>query len=455
MRINFIDFLDNSYAKINFGNNLKIIPDLYYIGKIKNDYVLYSSLLNRVFLLDKEAKKLLDSQKVPEDKQKIFSRAKLFLSKDSSIFRSYCNPYTKFRYYSDLFILLTTDCNLKCKYCFAQGGDVKETIDFDFIKTALDYISERNKKSLKIYFHGGGEPSLEIGLIKKIIKYAEKKIDKLDFGIQINGVLPKTALVYLMKNNFQLSVSIDGPSYIQDKQRPLKGGGQSSPFVEKTIKFLTKNNYPFSVRSTISTFSVTKQKEIIRHFHKLDIKSVHFEPIFEAGRSLKPKDNFSKAPDLDLYIENYLEAKKIADELNIRLISAFLPVYRRSCAHCGASIPNMFLTPDGYISCCYEAYLGRMAPKELIYGRFDKKRKKLLFNQRRISYLQKRIVCNMQSCQNCFLKWNCAGGCHSKTIALTGDMFKVNLGRCNAKRKCSKEYLLYKVEKELYSIKIK
>jgi len=55
MRINFIDFLDNSYAKINFGNNLKIIPDLYYIGKIKNDYVLYSSLLNRVFLLDKEA----------------------------------------------------------------------------------------------------------------------------------------------------------------------------------------------------------------------------------------------------------------------------------------------------------------------------------------------------------------------------------------------------------------
>jgi len=61
----------------------------------------------------------------------------------------------------------------------------------------------------------------------------------------------------------------------------------------------------------------------------------------------------------------------------------------------------------------------------------------------------------MQSCQNCFLKWNCAGGCHSKTIALTGDMFKVNLERCNAKRKCSKEYLLYKAEKELYSIKTK
>jgi len=310
MRISFIDFLDNSYAKINFGDDLKIIPDLYYIGKIKNDYVLYSSLLNRVFLLDKEAKKLLDSQKVPKDKQEIFSRAKLLLSKDSSIFRSYCNPYTKFRYYSDLFVLLATDCNLKCKYCFAQGGDIKETIDFDFVKTTLDYISERNKKSLKIYFHGGGEPSLAIGLIKKIIKYAGKKIDKLDFGTQINGVLSRTTLAYLMKNNFQLSVSIDGPPYIQDKQRPLKGGSRSSPFVEKTIKIKKKNNYPFSVRSTISVFSVTKQKEIIRYFHKLGIKSVHFEPIFEAGRSLKPKNNFSKAPDLDLYTKNYLEAKK-------------------------------------------------------------------------------------------------------------------------------------------------
>ena len=453
MKINFIDFLDNSYAKISFGNDLKIIPDLYCVGKIKNDYVLYSSLLNRVFLLDKEAKKLLDSQRIPKDKQKIFSQAKLLLSRDSNIFRSYCNPYTKFRYYSDLFILLTANCNLRCKYCFAQGGDTKETINFDFVKIALDYISERNKKSVNIYFHGGGEPTLVIDLIKKIIKYAEKKIDKLNFGTQINGVLPKTTLVYLIKNNFQLSVSIDGPPHIQDRQRPLKGGDKSSPFVEKTIKFLVKNNYPFSVRSTISAFSVTKQKEIIRYFHKLGIKSVHFEPIFEVGRSLKPKDNFSKAPSLSLYIENYLEAKKLADKLNIELISVFLPIYRRSCAHCGASIPNIFLTPDGYISCCYEAYLGRTAPKELIYGRFDKKRRKLVFNQRRISYLQKRIVCNMESCQDCFLKWNCAGGCHSKTIALTGDMFKVNRERCNTKQRCSKEYLLYKVEKELCSIK--
>ncbi len=453
MRINFIDFLDNSYAKISFGDDLKIIPDLHYIGKIKNDYVLYSSLLNRVFLLDKEAKNLLNSKKIPKDKQKAFSQAKLLLNKDSNIFRSYCNPYTKFRYYGDLFILLTTDCNLKCKYCFAQGGDIKETIDFSFVKTVLDYISERNKKSLNIYFHGGGEPTLAIGLIKKIIKYAEKKIDKLNFGTQINGKLPKTTLVYLIKNNFQLSVSIDGPPRIQDRQRPLKDGDKSSPFVEKTIEFLVKNNYPFSVRSTISAFSVTKQREIIKYFHKLGIKSVHFEPIFEAGRSFKPKDNFSKAPDLALYIENYLEAKKLADELNIKLISAFLPVYRRSCAHCGASIPNIFLTPDSYISCCYEAYLGRTAPKELIYGRFDKKRKKIVFNQKRINYLQKRIVCNMQSCQNCFLKWNCAGGCHSKTIALTGDMFKVNRERCSTKQKCSKEYLLYKVEKELCSIK--
>lgn len=38
---------------------------------------------------------------------------------------------------SHLAILLTTSCNLRCKYCFARRGEKQETIDFDFVKSGI------------------------------------------------------------------------------------------------------------------------------------------------------------------------------------------------------------------------------------------------------------------------------------------------------------------------------
>lgn len=72
---------------------------------------------------------------------------------------------------------LTPACNLKCTYCFAQGGDYgqqrKLNMDEDIIPNIEALIRNNITKSRKVRFeYFGGEPLLNFKLIKKILDFA-------------------------------------------------------------------------------------------------------------------------------------------------------------------------------------------------------------------------------------------------------------------------------------------
>src|SRR6056297_2167166 len=258
--IKSFSFLEDDFVGGKATKNTTIVPDLFFIESIDDKFIYYSSLLARVYLVDKEEKEIIEKGKVPKNKHKDFVDGKLLVDKDKFLFPG-CNLKEKFSQPEDLFIFLTSNCNLRCQYCFASGGEKRKVIDFDFTKAGIDYVLEKNKeKKINLYFHGGGEPTLAFDLLKKIVSYAKSKADIIKLGLQTNGVAQKHVIDYLSNNKFRLSVSIDGPPSIQDKQRPQKGGGKSSFFTERTIKYLVQQNYPYlRARSTISQFSVDKQ----------------------------------------------------------------------------------------------------------------------------------------------------------------------------------------------------
>ena len=68
-----------------------------------------------------------------------------------------------------LCIHVAHDCNLRCKYCFVQGGKLAKKMSEELacaaIDRSLDIMLKKHKKSLIINFFGG-EPTLEINMIK-------------------------------------------------------------------------------------------------------------------------------------------------------------------------------------------------------------------------------------------------------------------------------------------------
>jgi uncharacterized protein len=144
----------------------------------------------------------------------------------------------------DFIVVLNLDCNFACKYCFEGGlkGNLymsKETAD-----RLVDFIKERfkdNKKTLLVDFYGG-EPLLSNDLIKHISKklkaFTEGRGASYSFSLVTNGALLKRKIAQELAELGLKSVkiTIDGPAYIHNKNRPFKSGAPSFDVLIKNIK---------------------------------------------------------------------------------------------------------------------------------------------------------------------------------------------------------------------------
>lgn len=152
----------------------------------------------------------------------------------------------------DWFILgITEHCNLRCTYCCYSGNYVNNRThsmksmvveDIDSIYEFIDKASpERN---IRISFYGG-EPLLNYALIQYAVELGYTKWgEKVTFSISTNGVLLTPIVIdWIIANNIELAISIDGTEKFHDKHRIDRGGNGSFSKI-KTALLCLKTNYP-------------------------------------------------------------------------------------------------------------------------------------------------------------------------------------------------------------------
>ena len=120
---------------------------------------------------------------------------------------------------STIEMVLTTDCNLRCEYCYICKE--KQNMSVETFLTSLDNIYEdiTDNFSLTLF---GGEPLMNLDCIYAIPKFKEKykKCDRI--VLVTNGILlTEEILLFLKENNISLSFSWDGDIVTQNKTRPL------------------------------------------------------------------------------------------------------------------------------------------------------------------------------------------------------------------------------------------
>ena len=139
------------------------------------------------------------------------------------------------------------DCNLACKYCFAEEGEYhgrRALMSFEVGKKALDFLiaNSGNRKNLEVDFFGG-EPLMNWDVVKQLVEYGrskEKEYNKnFRFTMTTNGVLLNDEIMeYCNREMSNVVLSLDGRREVNDQMRPFRNGkGSYELIVPKFQKF--------------------------------------------------------------------------------------------------------------------------------------------------------------------------------------------------------------------------
>jgi uncharacterized protein len=190
----------------------------------------------------KEIHELLESCK---EKEQTVSLIKSIFDSDNNCKGNNIDSRHKRKVIRRITLHVSNDCNLRCKYCFGNGGSYNQERKLMTEQTArefVDFCVNQFERIEKIVFFGG-EPMLNLKVMELVcarFKYykEERKIKTLPkFIIITNGtILTDRMLAFIKENISIITVSIDGPKEINDIQRIYKDGKGS---YEKIARFIS------------------------------------------------------------------------------------------------------------------------------------------------------------------------------------------------------------------------
>ena len=144
------------------------------------------------------------------------------------------------------------DCNLACKYCFAEEGEYhgrRALMSLEVGKKALDFLvaNSGKRRNLEVDFFGG-EPLMNWQVVKDLVAYGrelEKTNDKhFRFTLTTNGVLLNDEVQeFVNKEMDNVVLSLDGRKEVNDRMRPFRNGkGSYDLIVPKFQKLAESRN---------------------------------------------------------------------------------------------------------------------------------------------------------------------------------------------------------------------
>ena len=185
---------------------------------------------------------------------------------------------------SSLLLLVSQRCNMKCIYCYGDGGTYgdESMMSRETAFRAIDWLMERSGKltRLSVGFFGG-EPLLNFNLIRDAVSYAElkghEKGKKFTFGITTNATLiTKEVIDFFKEKSFIPSISFDGPALIHNRQRPFKNGERSYEKSVPVIRMLLKEIPASGCIATL--MDGTNPDTVIRALRNLGFKKIISRP---------------------------------------------------------------------------------------------------------------------------------------------------------------------------------
>ena len=322
------------------------------------------------------------------------------------------------------------DCNLACKYCFAEEGEYhgrRALMSFEVGKKALDFLIENsgNRKNLEVDFFGG-EPLMNWDVVKQLVEYGrskEKEYNKnFRFTMTTNGVLLNDEIMeYCNREMSNVVLSLDGRKEVNDQMRPFRNGkGSYELIVPKFQKFAKlRGEKDYYIRGTFTRNNMDFAKDVLE-FADLGFESMSIEPVVaqeDEDYSIRQEDIPAILEEYDKLAVEYIKRQKEGRGFNFFHFNIDLtqgPCVAKRLSGCGSGTEYLAVTPWGDFYPCHQ-FVGE---EEFLLGNVDTG---VTNTQIRDEFK----LCNVYAkdkCRDCFARFYCSGGCAANSYNFHGSI---------------------------------
>ena len=335
------------------------------------------------------------------------------------------------------------DCNLACKYCFAEEGEYhgrRALMSYEVGKKALDFLIKNsgNRRNLEVDFFGG-EPLMNWQVVKDLVAYGreQEKIHNKHFRFTIttNGVLLNDEIQeFVNKEMDNVVLSLDGRKEINDQMRPFRNGKGSYDLIVPKFQKLaeSRNQEKYYIRGTFTRNNLDFSNDIM-HFADLGFKQMSIEPVVgdESDPYAIREENLPKIrEEYDKLAKMMIEREKEGKGFNFFHFMIDLnggPCVAKRLSGCGSGTEYLAVTPWGDLYPCHQ-FVGQ---DDFLMGNVDD------------GIVKPEIAddfrsCNVYSkdkCRNCFAKFYCSGGCMANSYNFHGTIHDTYEIGCEMQRK--------------------
>ncbi len=222
-------------------------------------------------------------------------------------------------------VVPTLRCNSKCRYCQVSSKQL-DNKGFDMTKETakrtVDIIFKSPSPIIKIEFQGG-EPLLNMDIVKYIVEYAKKlnlqHRKYLEFVVCTNlSLITSNILKYFKKHNIYVSTSLDGPKDLHNANRPLQNLDKSYMIVVENIKKAQSMLGLDKVSALMTTTreSLSRFPEIVDEYIERGFNHVFFRALNPYGFAHKDKLIFEYTTEE--YAEAYVKVLDYIIDINIK-----------------------------------------------------------------------------------------------------------------------------------------
>ena len=336
------------------------------------------------------------------------------------------------------------DCNLRCKYCFADTGAFhmrsRSLLTAQTGKKALDWLVAKsgNRFNLEVDFFGG-EPLMNFEVIKELVAYGralEQRYNKhFKFTTTTNAVaMTDEVMGFLNREMENVVISIDGRRDVHDRMRPTPNGKGSYDLIMEKAKLFVKlrQQKQYYLRGTFTRYNLDFGNDVL-HLADEGFEQLSIEPVVTSP----DKDYAIREEDLPTVFAEYerLGKEYLKRRADGRWFSFFHfmvdlaggPCLKKRLTGCGAGNEYVAVTTEGDIYPCHQ-FVGREGMKmgSVLDGSFDTAMQ---------NKFKQNHVLTKEKCRQCWARFYCSGGCAANAHAFNGDIAKPYDLECQMERK--------------------
>lgn len=321
-------------------------------------------------------------------------------------------------------------CNLRCEYCFADGGTYRSealNMPFSVAKAAIDFliVKSATRRNLEVDFFGG-EPLLNLDVVRQTVAYArsleEKTGKKFRFTITTNAyALDDGAIEFFNREMYNVVLSIDGRKSVHNSVRKTAGGGESfDRALANALRFRhARGDKQYYVRGTFTALNKDFAVDALA-LNDYGFDQISLEPVVlpETHRlALHADDVPYLERQYELLAAEYLKRRQTEKWFNF--FHFMLDLYDGPCeskrmSGCGAGNEYVAVNPVGDIYPCHQ-----------FDGNAQFKMGSVLDNSFEPSiaeFFAKNNLTAKSDCMKCWAKYYCSGGCAANAIQYGGSI---------------------------------